>query len=80
MIKKVIKSCNAFRQNDMMPIKWILKNDINIAIIHGSLLTFPNAIFQDYMVAQNQRTIRAQCFPLFSILLAMGNPKVDLFR
>ncbi len=79
MIKILKKSYNAFRQNDMMPIKWILKNDINI-VIHDSLLTFPNTIFQDYMVAQNQRTIRAQCFPLFSILLAMGNPKVDLFR
>jgi hypothetical protein len=26
-----------------------------------------------------RRTIRVQCFPLYSILLALGNPTVDLF-
>lgn len=27
----------------------------------------------------NRRTIRVQCFPLYSILLALGNPTVDVF-
>lgn len=27
----------------------------------------------------NRRTIKVQCFPLYSVLLAMGNPKVDYF-
>ena len=27
----------------------------------------------------HQRTIRMQCFPLYSILKAIGNPRVDLF-
>ena len=31
------------------------------------------------MVAHNQRTVKAQCFPLYSLLMAVGNPKVDLF-
>ncbi|TRY67100.1 hypothetical protein TCAL_14697 [Tigriopus californicus] len=27
----------------------------------------------------HRRTIKAQCFPLYSVLLALGNPKVDYF-
>ena len=27
----------------------------------------------------NRRSIRLQCFPLYSILMALGNPKVDYF-
>lgn len=29
--------------------------------------------------SSNRRQIRMQCFPLYSILLALGNPTVDLF-
>ena len=28
----------------------------------------------------DRRTLRMQCFPLFSILMALGNPTIDLFR
>ncbi len=28
----------------------------------------------------NRRTIRVQCFPVYSVLMALGNPTVDLFR
>ena len=27
----------------------------------------------------HRRTIRVQCFPLYSVLMALGNPRVDYF-
>jgi len=34
-------------------------------------------MFAQYKRAMNQRTIKVQCFPLYTILMALGNPKVD---
>lgn len=33
----------------------------------------------DYKKTLNRRTIQVQCFPLYSILQALGNPTIDLF-
>lgn len=45
--------------------------------------TFDPKVFsnvpENHYVNHNRRTIRLQCFPLYSVLMALGNPTVDLF-
>ena len=45
-------------------------------IIHEETASLPHNRTSDQLLSRN---IRVQCFPLYSVLKAIGNPKVDYF-